>query len=483
MIFLTIYDFILPFAYIMVILIIANIIKNRNISKNPVYKYFIPGLMAKIIGGIGVVFVYCFYYGGGDTIAYSEQIVKLNNIAFKDPFTYFSIISGNLSNENLSIHMSYSGWPMYWKDPQSYSVVRFTSLFGNLAANSFITTTILVAVITYTGIWRMFLLMVENFKEIKKSIAIAILFMPSVFFWGSAILKDSYTLCAACWFVVSMYYIIIKKRKITFHVITLFLSIYILISLKPYIFFACAAATTLMVAHYFLKTSQNVLLKYTIMPVLIIGVILGGTFAITKMGSSLGGEYGSVDAMLNKLTVMQQDLKQEYYGGNTFDIGHFEPTIPGILSKAPAAMIAGVFRPFLWECRNPIMMISGIENTIIMFLFIYVLILSFTAAFKVGLGYMWKTTFDNSLVIFSLVFAFSFAFFVGISTANFGALVRYKIPLIPFLMASLFIIIRKYNREKETEAEKKKREKEENEAKRNTPSPRKQGGSAFPYIS
>jgi large-conductance mechanosensitive channel len=94
---------------------------------------------------------------------------------------------------------------------------------------------------------------------------------------------------------------------------------------------------------------------------------------------------------------------------------------------------------------------------------------------------MWKTTFDNSLVIFSLVFAFSFAFFVGISTANFGALVRYKIPLIPFLMASLFIIIRKYNREKEDDKKKKKEEKEKIKAMRNTSSQYIPGGFGSPY--
>ncbi|HGJ63842.1 TPA: hypothetical protein ENS27_00470 [bacterium] len=481
--FLTIYDFILPIAYIVLIIIIANIIKNRNIKENEVYKYFIWGLMAKIIGGIGVVLIYCFYYVGGDTIAYFEQIEMLNKIALRSFSTYLSVISGNLSNENLSIFIANAGWPMYWKDPQSFSVIRFSSLMGWIGANSFIPTTIIVATMTYTGIWRMFLLMVEQFKEIKKNIAIAILFMPSVFFWGSAILKDSYTLCAACWFVVSIYYILIKKRKVTFHVIALLLSIYILISLKPYIFFACAAATTLMVAHYYLKTTTNVVLKYTVMPFLVVSVIIAGTYSITQMGSTIGGEYSSVDAMLNKIAVMQQDLIQDYYGGNTFDIGRFEPTIPGVLSKAPAAIIAGTFRPFLWECRNPIMMISGIENTVILFLFLYVILLSVTAAFKIGLGYMWKTTFDNSLVIFSLVFAFSFAFFVGISTANFGALVRYKIPLIPFLMASLFIIIRKYNREKEEDIAKRKAEKEANEAKRNTPSPRKPGGFVFPYKS
>ncbi|PKP22926.1 MAG: hypothetical protein CVU05_01910 [Bacteroidetes bacterium HGW-Bacteroidetes-21] len=449
--FLTIYDFVLPGLYLLVILIIAVIIKNKKIEKNPEYKYFVSGLMVKVIGGICVVLVYCFYYNGGDTVAYIESTVAINKlILVKGDFsTYFSLLTGHLTPENISVFDSSTGWPQYRSDPQSFSVLRFTSILAFIGMNSFMVTTMLVATITYTGIWRLFLLFRENFQEIQKSIAIAILFMPSVFFWGSGILKDSYTICAAAWFIVSIYYLFFKKKKKGFHLFALLISTYVLLSLKPYIFFAAISGCSIMVAHHYLKITKNIIVKYTFIPFLIAVILFSGVFLITKMGSSLGGDYSSVDAMLNKIVIMQQDLVKDYYGGNTFDIGKFEPTIPGVLAKAPAAMIAGIFRPFLWECRNPIMLISGIENTIILFLFFYVIVLSFTAVYKVGLSYMLKTTFDNSLVIFSLVFAFSFAFFVGISTANFGALVRYKIPLIPFLMASLFIIIRKYNREKE----------------------------------
>lgn len=482
--FLNVFDIILPPLYLMIILIIASIIKNKKIKKYPEYKYFIPGLMVKVIGGIFVVFVYCFYYVGGDTIAYFESTVALNNmLLMKSPATYLSILAGNSSWENISVFDSSTGWPMYWRDPQSFSVVRFTSLLTLISFKSFLTTTILVATLTYTGIWKLFQLFRENFVEIEKNIAIAILFMPSVFFWGSGVLKDSYTICAASWLIVSVYYLFFKKEKIGFYLLALIISIYVLISLKPYIFFAAAAGCSIMIAHYYFKHAKNILIKYTIMPMVVVMVLGSGGFLLIKMGSSLGGDYANMGTVIKKITVMQQDLVKEYYGENTFDIGAFEPTISGLLGKAPAAMIAGTFRPFIWECRNPIMMISGVENTAILFLFIYVILLSAVALFKTGFKYMLATTFDNSLVIFSLIFSFSFAFFVGISTANFGALVRYKIPLIPFLMASLFIIIRKYNREKETEAEKRKREKEENEAKRSTPSPRKPGGSAFPYIS
>jgi len=40
------------------------------------------------------------------------------------------------------------------------------------------------------------------------------------------------------------------------------------------------------------------------------------------------------------------------------------------------------------------------------------------------------------------------AFGVGIATANFGALVRYKIPLVPFYFSALFLIYQISEKEK-----------------------------------
>lgn len=52
----------------------------------------------------------------------------------------------------------------------------------------------------------------------------------------------------------------------------------------------------------------------------------------------------------------------------------------------------------------------------------------------------------NHLLSFSLIFSLFFAFSVGISTSNFGSLVRYRIPVLPFFVACLFIMDYYYNR-------------------------------------
>jgi hypothetical protein len=46
----------------------------------------------------------------------------------------------------------------------------------------------------------------------------------------------------------------------------------------------------------------------------------------------------------------------------------------------------------------------------------------------------------NPTVAFCLGFSLIFAFAVGVSTYNFGTLVRYKIPMLPFFIIALILV-------------------------------------------
>jgi hypothetical protein len=79
------------------------------------------------------------------------------------------------------------------------------------------------------------------------------------------------------------------------------------------------------------------------------------------------------------------------------------------------------------------MFISGIENSFLFFLLLWVI-------FKVGFARTISIMFDRPVILFCMAYSVLFAFSVGLTTANFGALVRYKIPLLPFYVAALYII-------------------------------------------
>ncbi|MCX7863172.1 MAG: hypothetical protein N2449_09295 [Bacteroidales bacterium] len=445
---LTVWELPLLVFYIFLFLVYTYVIRLRKIEKQPEYKYFIPGFFAKIFGGLAFIAVYIFYYGEGDTTHYFQSCESLLNLAFKDFWKFASILIGNLTNENASLFGPEIGYAYYYNDPNSYAVVRFTIPFIILGGKSFVATTILISAFTFSGLWKLFRLLVKIFPQNIKTNAFAVLFIPSTLFWGSGLLKDSYTLMATCYFFVSFYQIIVLRKEIPKHLFLLLFSTYVLLSIKPYILFALTAAALVTFIHANMKIIQNKILKTILFPIIVLIVFLIGTNIILSTGELAGGYYSSLDKMLKQAVEIQQDLTKEYYGGNSFNIGKFDPTFTGILSKAHLAIIAGLYRPFYWEAKNIAMLVAATENFIFLFLTFYVILLSFLTWRKHGFSYMQKVVLSDSFIVFSLIFSIMFSFFIGLTTANFGALVRYKIPLIPFFMASLFIIIKNFNIEK-----------------------------------
>src|SRR5690606_14865220 len=103
---------------------------------------------------------------------------------------------------------------------------------------SFIGQTILLAWISYWPIWRLYQMFITEFPKLVKEFAFALLFIPSVFFWGSGLLKDTITFSAVCLFASSYSIIMTQRKKIVLNIFLILLSSYLLIKIKPYIFFA-----------------------------------------------------------------------------------------------------------------------------------------------------------------------------------------------------------------------------------------------------
>jgi hypothetical protein len=47
---------------------------------------------------------------------------------------------------------------------------------------------------------------------------------------------------------------------------------------------------------------------------------------------------------------------------------------------------------------------------------------------------------DHPILMCSFIFSILFAFLIGLTTANFGALVRFKIPLVPLYVSTMMVL-------------------------------------------
>jgi hypothetical protein len=417
--------------YLAIILILANIHAKKMIEKDPIYKYYVPGLAVKIFGGLGLAFVYTFYYPGGDTIQYFWDSLSFQKLIFVDFKSFWHVLTNKAEVENYYYFTSETGFPAYCRDPKAWFVVKIALFLVGLSFQSYLATTVLCATISFFGIWKLYKLFSREFPGLNKELAIAFLFIPSVFFWGSGLLKDTFTLCALGFFVHGIYYTLISRTKIFIGLITILLSGYLIISIKPYILVGLMPAVIIWIIHRMISRIQSVVLKSASVPLMVIFGILIGYGFMTILGSALQ-EY-KLDTILEKAVVNQRDLKSDYHNGNSFDIGEFDADSYSVISKFPIAIFSAIFRPFITEANNLVMFISSIENLVI-------LIFTIRVFFLTGIFGFFRIAFKSDSLTFLLVFTLLFAFSVGLATSNFGSLVRYKIPCIPFFIATLYVV-------------------------------------------
>jgi len=418
-------------VYIFIILFFSRIYQNKKIVDNPEYRYFLPGLIAKICGGIGLALVYTVYYPGGDTTEYFRNVRSLEGLALFDFDSFWYVMTHPASNSNMLFFNSETGYAVYCRDPKAWSVVKIALPIVMLSMQSFLATTVMCATISFVGIWRLYKVFVQEFPELKWEMAISFLFIPSVFFWGSGLLKDTFTLSALGFFFASLYTLLVRKEKIWGSIFIIAVSAYVITSIKPYIMVGLIPALIIWIVQLIVGKINAKTVRALAIP-LVFSVGVGcAYFFMLFMGESLA-EY-QVDNILEKAKITQRDLKSDYYQGNSFDIGEFESNVPSIIKKFPIATFSAIFRPLIVESNNLVMFFSGFENLILLIFAIRVLIL-------VRVFGLFKYFFTHHLLTFSLFFSFFFAFSVGLSTSNFGSLVRYKIPSIPYFVASMYII-------------------------------------------
>jgi hypothetical protein len=435
---INIFDLLLTPIYLLIIYFIASYLQEKKIRKNPAYKWYTKGLFAKLFGAIAVCLIYQFYYTGGDTTNYfisSSAIMKMGGKNFS---IFIEMMTGDNSPELYNYFDMDTGWPIFnWTDAKAIFVSRLIVPFCFFSFRTFIVSAILLSWVCYSGVWRLFLLFNQQFPQLQKQMAISILFIPSVVFWGSGLLKDTISLSIVGWYTYCFYSFFIQKKYKFSTALAIFLCSYLLISIKPYILFALIPGSVIWLANERLVKVRNKLMRFVATPLFIASGIGLGVFILGQMGDTLG--VYRMDNVLNKAVESNMDQKAEYYGGNSFDIGDFDPSIGGVMSKAHLAVTATLFRPFLWEAKNPVMLLSGLENT-------YILLLSLLLLFKLkGLDFFILIG-ENPLLLFSMLFALFFAFSVGLATSNFGSLVRLKIPCIPFYVSSLFVLKHLYEK-------------------------------------
>jgi hypothetical protein len=406
----------------------------RHLCDQINYKYFIPALTFKIVGALALGFVYQFYYVGGDTFnyhTYGSRIIW--EVMVDDPIAGLDIIFSPGNNAQFFKHASQVA---FYRDPSSFFVVRISALFDIITFSTYSGTAVLFAFVSFLGSWFLFRTFCDLFPHLAKGIAICTLFVPSVAFWGSGILKDTIVFACLGFATYLVKYLFIDRRFSIFGLLFLILALFVIFSVKKYVLLCFVPAALFWVYTGNLLKIKTKMLRILLLPLLLVVSVITCIYVIQKVAADDPKYALDKIAETSRVTAYDIGFWSGRNAGSGYTLGDLDGSFGAMVALLPEAVNVSLFRPYLWEVRNPLMLLSSIEAFAI---------LIFTILIIIGRPLVTFRSLFNPHVLFCLVFSIVFAFAVGISTYNFGTLNRYKIPLIPFYLLALTIIADRKN--------------------------------------
>ncbi|MCS6917665.1 MAG: hypothetical protein RMK52_07650 [Chitinophagales bacterium] len=425
-------DFVLLPIYLFFLLLFAVLYRNIKYRNTTVKQYFMPGLLVKIFGALLLMVIYGFYYKGGDTFYYFYDSKAFNNAIGQSLKSFFDLLFLPAGKITLATY-EHTRWLTFFRDTSTWTADKVYGVLSVLSFHSYPVMSILMAFLSFTGVWAMYLTFVYLYPALHRQLAFCFLFVPSVFFWGSGILKDSITLGSLGWVVYTSHQIFFRRRKVLRNVLILVLTSYLALNIKAYILISFLPA---LMFWLFLSYRSMIGVKFIRVisgPAITLVAIVFGYFLIKRIGQEF-----TQFSLGNVLTTAQTFHRWHGYlseaeRASGYSLGEVDGSWQSVLFKLPAAVNVTLFRPYLWEARSVIMLFSSIESLILLSITIMVI-------WKNGLRNVLNHAISNPTVFFCFVFSLVFAFAVGFTSYNFGALVRYKIPCIPFFLAGLVIL-------------------------------------------
>jgi hypothetical protein len=435
--YLTIWDLVLTPVYLLVLIAIARKYRDNHFRPgDPLRKYYLPGLYVKFGGAIFIALIYQFYYGGGDTFNFFNDS-RIVNSSLDDSFsTWAKLIFRSSPSENPELY-KYTSQMLWYDDPPSYAVVITSAILGLFNGTTYIPIALLFSFIAYTGIWAMYKTFYQIYPKVHKELAVAFLFIPSTFVWGSAIFKDTLCMFGLGWMTYTTFRIFINRDFSIKNLVLMVFSFYIIGVVKLYILLSFIPALSLWLMMNYSKKIRSVGLRW-MTNIFFIALTIGGFLFFTSRFAKEMNKYSLEKIAQTSLTTRDWIEYTSGDEGSAYSLGEMDGSLAGMLIKAPAAISVTLFRPFLWESRKVIIFLSAVEA-------LFFLYFTLKIIFK-GRGKVLALIVKDPNILFCLVFTIIFAFAVGISTYNFGSLSRYKIPCLPFFGAFLALSLNSISR-------------------------------------
>ena len=375
--------------------------------------------ITKIAAAILLYIIYTRFYterAYADIFRYYDDSAVIYNSLFTHPGHYFAMLTGIGSDapELQTYYDTMLNWyntDLVFND--SRTMIRINAFLRLFSMGTYFPHAVLMCFLAMTGLTGIFRWLHRMAPDRELLLTVVVYLLPSTLLWTSGMIKEAFLVFA----LGSLFYQIeCWKNSGRVHVRTVagvLFPVLILLTVKAYVFFLIAPVILIY------AVSEKVKMNKWVFNLLVFGVYLSLLSLVAPMIT--GREVPELIA--NKQAEFYHVASREQ-AKSLVEIERIQPEWSSLFRTAPGAFFRSLVLPMPWHAHNILMWFSVAENLFILALLL-LMIFSVKRKFVEGL---------NSTVI-ALFFFGSFVFILsGWVTPIIGALVRYKVPGLPFVI-------------------------------------------------
>ena len=461
-----------------------------GISKNSLSFFF----LVKVFFGVALWWIYTYYYterATADIYKYFDDSKVMYDALWVHPSDYIRMLFG-FGNDNPYFDRVYYTHMNHWYHEfgntiynDNHTIIRFNAFVRIFSFGHYNVHSVFMCFISFIGLTAIYKTFEKQMPDKKRPLALAVFLVPSVLLWSSGVLKEGFLFFGLGLLLYHFHHCVFRQlnlKSFAWIVLALFLlmiaKFYVLACLGPGMMawvvirkrtnYITVIFSSLLVLLFILALNLHfVLPKYDVLKQLawkqsdFIAQSKGGTYLVDK----LSGDTLFVDASESKkigwikndsLAFLPGGLKyhtwkkrilsdplfvesglidtcfflKKYEAANSrITIAPLEPRLMSLFKNTPAAFLNSLLRPYPFESRSPMILFPAIENMLIL---VFCLICLFFGNFK-------KT--DLKLFYFCAIFVFLLYVLTGLTTPVTGAIVRYRVPAVPFLLITFLLLL------------------------------------------
>lgn len=432
----------------------------------------------------------------------TQSIMHDANIIYsalkQNPLDYLRILFGfhsELYSDNL--YQSYFSlmdkWTVIGNNDfllnDSRGVTRMNAFLMLFTFGKYEAQAVFMVFLTFIGEWLMYKSFKEYFKNKEFLLLLILLFIPSVYFWTSGVLKEAIVVFLLGAFIYSTFKLFLKKERKAKYILSFLVSTFLFIFIKPYVLLLVVFPVLIFIVVQSKSLSKPGLIYSAVLVLVVSSGMLISKFALKKdivsvivqrqndfVSTGYGGvffykgeQYVRLDySDLEKIKLVDEkeklytikphvnymywnypNFKDTIYVKDNMDTLTSYPliniTVPSnsaitkkrlsnsfgsVVKMMPEALFNAFFKPFFVNDRNKFETFASMEN-VLLFLFISLCLWSSDRK-----NINWNLFFCLlSIVLISYLL-------IGLTTTISGAIVRYKVPFLPFLWMIPLLFLR-----------------------------------------